>query len=73
MNTPKRVFDNYMHTKVTTRKAALFEREVVVMFYEFVKWYQDLNYGHSPTGVTLQVFRKWLKKDGFILIKKKRV
>lgn len=72
MNTPKRVFISFLRIQ-TIKTKSLFEREVIVLFHKFVKWYQDNNYQKSPAGVTVQVFKKWLKKEGHIVIKKKRV
>ena len=53
-------------------KRALFEREVPSLFKEYRKWYQDNNWGNSPSGVKEPLFKKWLTENDCFFVSKKK-
>lgn len=53
-------------------KRALFEREGASLFKEYQQWHRDNFWGKNPSGVTLQLFKKWLVENGCFFVTKKR-
>ncbi len=76
MVTSKRTVAQFVKDKygpmIDGEKRALFEREVKTLFKEYRKWYQENNWGKSPSGVKEHLFKKWLVENGCFFVSKKK-
>ena len=70
MNISKSTLESFLKTK-DHRCKAFFVREVQEMFEEYRNHYRANHYGAAPNGVTLKLFKKWLKDLGYVIANEK--
>ena len=74
MITSKRTVAEFLKFKFSPlpkgEKRALFHREAESLFKEYRQWHQDNNWGKSPSGVKLLLFKKWLVENGCFFVTK---